>query len=95
MAFSGPKMCDVCCNHENRNLVVKSVLLKKGHYLELICYINILTITTWLSYRNRDSPQKVSFYGPNMCNICRYHENRSFLVNSPRLKKWHYLDLMR
>ena len=68
-------------------------LFKKWHLLDLVCSAHVVTIATLFSYSNR-CPKKVAFSKPNMCNVCCYHENRSFLVKSPLLKKWHHLDLV-
>ena len=37
MAFYGHTMCQIWCNHENRSFLVKCPLLKKWHFLDLVC----------------------------------------------------------
>ena len=56
VTFSLPIMCNTCCNHENRSLLVKCPLLKKWHSPHLV-----VTITTGFSYSNRSLLKKWHF----------------------------------
>ena len=45
MAFSGPNMCNLVFNNENRSLLVKSSLLKKWHYLDLVVVVVVVVVS--------------------------------------------------
>ena len=68
MAFSRPDMRTTGCNYENRNFLVKCPLLKKWHFLDLICSVHVGTITTGFSYSNRSLLKKWHFLDP-ICAI--------------------------
>ena len=94
MVLSGPNMCNICCNHENRSVFFKSPLLKKWHYLDLVSSVHVVTITTGLRYSNR-SRLKLWHFLDLVCSvpivtmtIVVSYSNRS------RLKKWHFLGLI-
>ena len=99
-------MCNICFNNDIISFLVKSPLLKKVNYLDLICSVHVVTDKTGLSYCKmgglkkwhfqdliysvlksiqlekpilQESPQKVAFFGPNMCNICCHNEIKSVL----------------
>ena len=68
----------------------KSHLLKKWHYLDLLCVVKVVTITTGFTYSTR-SPHKVAFSGTSMSSACSNHSNHS---NMSPLKNWHFLHLV-
>ena len=83
MAFSAPYMCNICCNHENRSLFFQPPFLKKWHYLDLICSLHVVTMTTGLSYSNRSCLKKWHFldlvcaYKFEFCTKIRMHPART------------------
>ena len=93
VAFSGPNMLYIYFHYVKISLVVKSLFLEKFNFWDQVCSVQVLPITTGLSYSNR-IPTKSVIVGPNVCNICNNHEQRSFLVKSPLLKKWNFLDIV-
>ena len=94
MAFSGPSMCNICWNHEKRCLLIISSLLKKWHYLDLICSLYLNTITTGICYSNRTLLKKWHFSDL----VCSGHVvtiTTGFDYNNRSLhKKWNFLDLI-
>ena len=61
MALYRHNMCNTCYNHENRSLLVYCPLLKKWHFLYLVCSVHEVTITPGLRYRNRSLLKKWNF----------------------------------
>ena len=91
MAFSRPNMCTTCCNNANRSLLFKHPLLKKWYFLDLVCSVHVVTITSGLSYSNRSFLPKWHFQDL----ICALHVvTMGKEVKCPLLKKWHFLDLV-
>ena len=87
-------MCNIYCNHENRNVLVSSSLLKKWHFLDLLCAVHVVTITTGSSYSNRSLLKKWHF----LDLLCSVHVVTITIglncSNRSLLKKWHFLDLI-
>ena len=61
VALSGHSMLCTCINHHNGSSYTNSSRLKKWHFLDLVCSIHVVTITTWLSYSNRKCLKKRHF----------------------------------
>ena len=94
MAFSGPYMCNIYCNHEKRNLLVKSSLLKKWHFLDLVCLVHVVTITTGSSYSNRSLLKKWHFLDL-LCSVHVVTITIGFNSSNRNLfKKCNFLDLI-
>ena len=94
MAFSGPYVCNICCNHANRSLLCQISSPQKVGIFGPNMFSLEVTITTEFSYRNRSLLKKWRFldlvcsvYLVTITTGCSY-SNRS------RLKKWHFLDLI-
>ena len=94
MEFSRPYICTTCCNHDNKYILVKYPLLKKKHFLELLCSVHVVTITTGFSYSNRSLLKKWHF----LDLVCSAHietiTTGCSYSNRSLLKKWHFLDLI-
>ena len=84
-------MHTTCWNHENIDLIVKCLLLQKSHFLDLVCSVQIVTITTWFSYSNRSFLKKWNFLDL-IRSIHVETENKSLLFKFSLLKSWHFLD---
>ena len=94
VAFSWPSMFSTCSNYNNWVNYCNRSLLKKWHYLDLICSEHVVTITTGLSYSNRSLLKKWHFldlvcsvYVVTITSVLNYS-------NWSLLKKWHFLDLI-
>ena len=98
-------MFHTCINHHNRSSYTNSSRLKYWHFLDLVCSIHVVTITTWLSFSNRKCLKKRHF--PNLICTVRYIQLRLMKKKKyfnyawwdircfrSRLKKWTFLDLV-
>ena len=90
LSFSGPDICSICCNYDNTNLLVKCPLLKKCPFMDLVCSVHLVNITTGF---NRSLHKKWHFLNLK-CLIHVKTKHRSLLPRYLLLKKWHFLDLV-
>jgi hypothetical protein len=68
VAFSGPSMGNICCNHVNRSLICQKSSPLKSCISGPNMFSLVVTITTGFSYKKGVS-SKSGFCGPSMFSI--------------------------
>ena len=70
-------------------------LLKKWHFLDIVCLVYLVTITTGLSYSNISFLKKWHYLDP-VCSVHAVNIKTGLNYSDDRshLKKWHFQDLV-